>query len=274
MIKKILTFFVIFIIFFTTKSNAFDLVFNDEAKTIRELKENIEWLDKEKNDLYIKLKDFAPDQTLTWFFRDDLTLEELKTLKSIIEQYNLNKSNLEKQLYEKSKNLMDTSDIRVKLLEEKKELYKKMTSYIKVSYYQKYLEYIKSDTLIYSERKVIDSDIYRKQEILNNKVNILEEKIKEHKTYLEDSLKRLVEDKMDEKITFLSNNKAFVSLDNKEKVLILDKTIFKIQNNITSYKNQNKLTDISTFVKVNNDKKIEIYNIVLKKLQDYRNSIK
>lgn len=274
MLKNILTFFVVFIMFFTTKSNAFDLVFNDEAKTIRELKENIEWLDKEKNDLYLKLKDFAPDQTLTWFFRDDLSLEELQKLKSIVETYNQNKKSLEAELYEKSKNLLDTSDIRVKLLEEKKELYKKMTTYIKVEYYQSYLEYIKSDTVIYSERKVIDSDIYRKQEIINNKVNVLEEKIREHKSYLEDSLKKLVEQTMDEKITFLSKNKSFSALENKEKILILDKTIFKISNNIESLKNQNLLNDISAFVKVNNDKKIEIYNIVLKKLETFKNTFK
>jgi len=274
MLKNILTFFVVFIMFFTTKSSAFDLVFNDEAKTIRELKENIEWLDKEKNELYTKLKDFAPDQTLTWFFRDDLTLDELQKLKSIVETYNQNKKILETELYEKSKNLLDTSDIRVKLLEEKKELYKKMTTYIKVEYYQSYLEYIKSDTVIYSERKEIDSDIYRKQEIINNKVNILEEKIREHKSYLEDSLKKLVEETMDEKIAFLSNNKSFSALENKEKVLILEKTIFKISNNIESLKNQNQINDLSTFVKVNNDKKIEIYNIVLKKLEDFKNTYK
>gem|GEM_PF-6103343 len=149
-----------------------------------------------------------------------------------------------------------------------------MTTYIKVEYYQSYLEYIKSDTVIYSERKEIDSDIYRKQEIINNKVNILEEKIREHKSYLEDSLKKLVEETMDEKIAFLSNNKSFSALENKEKVLILEKTIFKISNNIESLKNQNQINDLSTFVKVNNDKKIEIYNIVLKKLEDFKNTYK
>lgn len=274
MLKNILTFIVLFIMFFTTKSNALDLVFDDEAKTIRELKENIEWLDKEKTDLYSKLKDFTPDQTLTWFFRDDLTLDELQKIKSIVETYNQNKKNLEYELYEKSKNLLDTSDVRIKLLEEKKELYKKMTTYIKVEYYQSYLEYIKSDTVIYSERKVIDSDIYRKQEIINNKVNVLEEKIREHKSYLEDSLKKLVEKTMDDKITFLANNKSFMTLANKEKVLILEKTIFKIENNIESLKKQSLSTELSTFVKVNNDKKIEIYNIVLKKLETFKNTYK
>ena len=79
---------------------------------------------------------------------------------------------------------------------------------------------------------------------------------------------------MDEKITFLKNNKSFSALENKEKILILDKTIFKISNNIESLKSQNLLNDISAFVKVNNDKKIEIYNIVLKKLETFKNTFK
>ena len=50
--------------------------------------------------------------------------------------------------------------------------------------------------------------------------------------------------------------------------------VYKISNNIESLKNQNLLNDISAFVKVNNDKKIEIYNIVLKKLETFKNTFK
>jgi len=121
-------------------------------------------------------------------------------MRYIIDEYNKNKQNLERELQEKSKQLLDTTGIRKNLLEEKKELYKKLTSFIKTNEYSNYLEYIKSDTTIYFERKEIDSDIYRKQEIINTKVNVLEEKIKEHRIYLEESLQRLVESKMDERL--------------------------------------------------------------------------
>ncbi|MDD2907341.1 MAG: hypothetical protein PHH98_01740 [Candidatus Gracilibacteria bacterium] len=274
MLKKIILFITLFVMFSSTKSFAYDLVLSDEGKTIRELKESIEGLDKVKSELYNKLNDFNPDQKLKTFFRDDLVLADLDNLRKIIEQYIKNNSLLEEELSEKSKKLLDVTDIRIKLLEEKKDLYKKMTPFIKSDSYQNYLDYIKSDTAIYSEKKEIDSSIYRKQEIINSKVTILEEKIKEHKTFLEDSLKTLVEGIMDEKINYLSNNKSFSELTNIEKTKILEKTTIKIQNNIDIMKNEALLDNSTIFIKVNNDKKIEIYNIVLKKLEDFKNSFK
>jgi hypothetical protein len=61
-LKKIILIF--FVLFSFTESFANDLVFDDEAKTIRELQENIEELDKDKEEIIIKSKDFSPDSTL------------------------------------------------------------------------------------------------------------------------------------------------------------------------------------------------------------------
>lgn len=269
MYKNLFLFITFFISFFSTVSCANDSVISDSTKTIRELKENIEWLDKAKEDLYIKIKDFSPDQKLKSYFRDDLNLVDLENMRYIIDSYNKNKSLLEVDLQEKSKQLLDTSDIRKKLLEEKKELYKNLTKYIKTDSYDDYKEYIKSDTTIYFEKKEIDSDIYRKQEILNTKVNVLEEKIKEHRTYIEESLQILVEWKMDEKLELLKQNKNFTALKNTQKIEVIDKTIIKTQSLIKSFEEESSISN-----SLNNTKKIEVYKIVLYKLQDFRNSFK
>jgi len=79
---------------------------------------------------------------------------------------------------------------------------------------------------------------------------------------------------MDEKLSILSNNKIFLELDNNDKTKILEKTIFKIKNTIEILKLDSLKDEISTFIKINNDKKIDIYNIVLKKLEDFKNSYK
>lgn len=258
---------IIYVLFFSiTKSYANDLVVSDSSKTIRELKESIE-SDKTKSEIHLKLKDFSPDQKLNSFFRDDLNAQDIWNVKLIIEQYNKSKENLEDDLLNKSKQLLDTSSIKVKLLEEKKKFYIDLTKYIKMDQYQSYLDYIKSDT-------TIDSNIYRKQELVNTKVTILEEKIKEHKENLEDSLQKLVENKMDEKVYFLSQNVNFSNLDNNEKIKILDKSIYKIDWLIEKMKSDNLNLWTSNFIKSNNIKKIEIYNIVLNKLESFKNTYK
>lgn len=272
MLQKVLLFITLSILCLSTKSYANDLVFSDSTKTIRELKENIEGLDKAKEDLYLKLKDFAPDQKLRSYFRDDLSLLDLENMRSIIDEYNKNKQELEKELQERSKQLLDTSMVRKNLLEEKKELYKKLTSFIKTNEYSNYLEYIKSDTTIYFERKEIDSDIYRKQEIINTKVNILEEKIKEHRIYLEESLQRLVESKMDERLELLNQNKSFALLKNKQKIEVIEKTIEKAQILINELSIQN-INDTNS-ISINNRKKIEIYKVVVNKLEEFKKKFK
>lgn len=258
------------IIISITESYANDLVFDDESKTIRELKENIEELDKNKDELIIKSKDFSPDSLLKSYFRDDLNSKDLTNLKVIIDDYNKDRRRLELELNKLSKELKTTTNIKIKLLEEKKDLYKRLTPFIKVDNYKDYLKYIKADTSLYSEKKEIDSDIIRKQEIINNKVEVLEERIKRHKSYLEDNLRMLVEKKLEEKISQLSENPWFASLTTENKIKVLNKTILKIQWRIDTIKEINTITESWIYSWSSNEKKIEIYNITLEKLREFK----
>ena len=59
-----ITFFILTSNIITTNAVNNELVFIDESKSIRELKENIEILDKNKEKLIEKSKDFSPDLVL------------------------------------------------------------------------------------------------------------------------------------------------------------------------------------------------------------------
>jgi hypothetical protein len=243
-----------------------DLNFNDNTKTIRELRENIEELDRTKDELYIRSIDFSPDVVLRWYFRDDLTKSDLDELKNIIDDYNYNRRILEKDLNSLSRSLLDTSVVIKNLLEEKKDLYKKMTPFIKISHYDDYINYIKSDTSIYSKKTEIDSSIIKKNEIINNKVWVIEERIREHRTYLEDNLRLIVNQRLDERINIIAKNPWFIKLENSRKIEILNATLEKTNNEI------NKLTLSEWFLNNSILQKIEIYNITYRKLEEFRNS--
>lgn len=260
-----LTFLVLILLPFKSFWNN-DLNFNDSTKTIRELRENIEELDRTKDELYIRSMDFSPDVVLRGYFRDDLTRQDLEILKSVIDDYNFNRRILEKDLNSLSKSLVDTSIIRKNLLEEKKELYKKMTPFIKISHYDDYINYIKSDTIIYSEKTEIDSSIIKKKEMINNKVWAIENRIREHRSYLEDNLRSIVNERLDERISIIASNPWFINLENNRKIEILNAALEKTNLEI------NKLAVSEWFMNNSVLQRIEIYNITYRKLEEFRNS--
>lgn len=268
--KKIILLFLVLSLF--TKSYANDLDFIDEWKTIRELKENIETLDKDKDNLDVKITSFEADLFIIDYLKENLTYSDFENLKIIISDYNEERFRLEKLLNSKSVQLKSTTSTKIKLLELKKDLYTKITPYIKEESYPDYLKFIKSDTSLYSEKQEIDSDILRKQEILNNKVEVLEKRIERHKEFIENNLRLLVEKKIEEKIFALNENENFLSLNKEEKNTVLEKTISKIRDRITDIDNFD-YTD-NEYLLSSNEKKIEIYEITLEKLLEFSELIK
>jgi len=99
--------------------------------------------------------------------------------------------------------------------------------------------------------------------ILVNKVSSLEEKIKQNKEVLNTKIRILVENKVNEKINDLRNNKKYQDLTFELKKKVLDNMIDKIQINILSLENPGITTDTI-------QKKQEIYQILLDKLQKFK----
>lgn len=271
MFKIIIT---IICLLFTNLAYSAEVEFNDESKSIRELKDNIEVLDKDRESVISKIKDFNPSENLKKYFKKNLNEDELNELSIIIDQYIFKKNELESIFIDKSKLLEDVSDIKVLLLEEKKQFYKNILIFINSDYYDEYLEYIKWDTVLYNERKDLESNIIRKNEIISNKIEILEKKITRHKTYLEDSLRVLVKEKIDSKIESLNKVESFYTLEKEKKIEILNKTVETIKIKIIELEKNLENQSQDSIYRNNLFKKIDIYNIVLESLNQYIDKIK
>jgi hypothetical protein len=171
------------------------------------------------------------------------------------------------------------------LLEEKRKLYSWLIPYINIRYKAEYLDYIRTDAKIFNEQKDVSTDIISKQEILSNKVEIIENKIQEHKDYLNESIKIVIETKLDEKITNLNQNETFKVLNTESKIKVLNKTIDKVKLKLNDLEDSNNLNwswalnNSWTWIIVNSnsnilDKKIQTYYIAVEKLEEFRNSLK
>ena len=273
----IITILVISLPSFTNSYND-ELDFLGTWLTIKELKENIDYLDKTNSELDDELKNLNTDYELKNYLRKDLSLIEVYNLKVIISSYNRNKLQLDTILIEKAKNLQSVNDDKKTLLELKKEFYNSLIPFIDNKFNDNYINYIKKDAKIFTEQNDISTDIIVKKEILINKVSKIEIKIQEQKDFINKKIKNIIDVTIDEKITNLSNNVSFNNLSKDSKLKVLEKTIYKIKEKLDKLIEENlELTKTGSLSKNNNDlinKKIQTYIIALDKLVMFKDSIK
>ena len=280
MYKFFLTLLAFIAIWLYSTTNSFDieLVLLDDWKTIKENIEEINILDKENSDLNLELLELNTDYRLKTFLRKDLNIVELNKIRRIVASYNTNRSRIELVLFQKAKSLVPVIKERRFLLEEKRVFYNWLIPYINKEYKEDYLEYIKWDAKIFNEQKDLTTDIIAKKEILNNKVEVIELKIQEHKNFINETLKKVIESKLDEKINQLKKNQSFKNLSNSSKIKVLDKTIVKIKLKLENLKNPSieswswiVLQIISNSLL---DKKMQTFWIALDRLVKFKESIK
>ena len=116
------------------------------------------------------------------------------------------------------------------------------------------------------EKKDIKAEVNRKKEILETKVKLIKEKIIEHNINLNENLKKTIENKLNEKLENLKNNEKFKFLKRETKQRVIEKTIIKVKIKINNLENEITKT-VATM------KKIEIYMIVLERLEKFKNEL-
>lgn len=235
----------------------------DKLKTIKELKDNIQSLDEEDKSIRLKDEFLKENSDFRSFFKEDLSIKDIDDIKEILELYKIYSSRLDQKLTTESKNLLETTETKDSLIEQRKDLFKKLVPYIDISKIDDYLEYVKSDAYLLKEKKEIKDDIIRKKWIIDEKITHLKEKIEEHKKTLDSRIIWIVNEKMDAKIDDIKNNPWFMSLEIEKKIEIIKKTIDKIRENLESIDKEEK----------SNEKKLEIYKIAIEKLEWFLNSL-
>lgn len=269
--KKILLSIIFVLVFFSTNSYANDeVVFSGETKTIKELKKDLKNMEIKEKVISTKLDDFIKDSKLKIYIRSDLTKKEFDDFSFIVSRYLRQKNKLEKKLKKAKNNLEKIKKIKQELLDIKLALYKKMTSYVKPSKYKLYLEYIKSDKEIVSKKNKIETKKLETKDLMDKKVEILEEKIKKYKKTLENDLTKLIEKKLEEKIKNLEKKEDFVKLSNRNKIRLLTKTIERAKAKIESLKKELKEKKESYIFKDSYERKIEVYYISIEKIEIFK----
>lgn len=202
----------------------------DSTKSIKELKQNIQDLEAEKEQIHQTFQQFTEEHgKLSSFFRSDLSSEEIAEIEELISLYNIYKERLNKQLLEKAKSFEVTNDEEVKFLQDRLDLFKRLVPYVEPEQLSEYVAYIKSDALFQKGKQEIAVEVERKKEILDTKVEHLKEKIVEHRQVLDEKLRITMVKKIQEKLEQIWKNPRFTELSLDERVMLLQKTLDRIE---------------------------------------------
>ena len=230
------------------------------SKTIKEGLTEVETLKLEEKKNNIKLSKLKRVLNIEDFFKLDLNLEQKDNLRNIMAIYNNHKNELEKKLETESERLNETEEIINEVVENRMDIYKKLVPFVKTDKYKEYLEFIKEDIIILKENTGIKDDIYKKEVILKEKVDIIKEKIEEHEELLSQRLKDLITRKIDEKILSFTTNEKFIKLSKNEKEDVVKNIIFKTSSQIEKL----EILENKTRIWVT---KLQIYITIDEKLQ-------
>ena len=230
----------------------------DNNKTIKQLSNEVQELKQEKEELHKKILELQNTLLKSWFLKENLNIKAKERIKLIIDWYKIQKKQYEKLLIEKSSSLESTKEIKIKLIELKKNLYASLVPYIKENKLNEYLEFVKKDLYTLKEDKDLKENSIKKNVILQEKVKKIKEKIIEHKKETQQILKEKIIKKIDQKIQALKVNNKFKNLKKEQKIKIIDYIIEKINKKIEE---MNKIVNKTEILKT----KIEIYEILKEK---------
>lgn len=231
----------------------------DNNKSIKELQENLNSLNQTKNQLNVEFFILNQNQKLKAFFKENLDDKDLENIEDIILNYLKDKNDVEDDIKEKILESLSTDNKKTELLELKKELYKALIPYIKVTQFDDYIEYIEQDVKILKEKLKLSDEMNLKNEIINSKISNIEEKIVEHRKYLNEKFTDLINTLIEEKINNLITNESFIKLSKEEQGSVIQKIIENIEVKINDLDIQADKTDVLS-------KKLEIYQKVYIKL--------
>lgn len=240
--------FIVFILFLSSSA------YSSSWETINDLKQSISMLQEKQKEIYSKNPDLSCIEDIKSFLKADLTQIQVNEINNIIWEYNAFKI--------QNKNVDNYQSL---LLSIKKETYKKLTVYVNEDKLSNYLEYIKNNLETVKKDIDIKSEITKKQEILEAKVDAIKEKIKENKDEIESSLIDIINIKIEEKLNIIKEHKDFQKLNLENKKYVIEQIIKKVEiKKEEKIKSWNAIKEREMYVY---DALIEKLNLFLKELK-------
>lgn len=237
--KKIF-FILIFTFLLINQSYAKDSKVFVSDLTIKELSENIEKLKVEKIEFQEKNKELSKEYwELISFIRTDLNDEEIVEIKQKVEVFMNERNWLQKTLKEKIDALEDSSKEKKDIIIHRANFYKYIAKYVQKEKREDFIAHIKFQVQSEKESKDLIEEILTNQNILDQKVIYIKEKIEIHKEDLQAKIEVKIISKIKQRIDEIDNNEKYEKIDQKIKNQIYSDFIHQIKKKLKEIETAN-----------------------------------
>lgn len=234
-----------------------------EPRTIREMQESIQALEKEKTRLEFKWNTFQIGNESLWdLIKQDISIEDTQNIEEIVFSYSRENSRLERSLDLQIGSLQDTNNIENELLELKKNFYKSLIPFIQINKLEDFKRYIDLDLSYNEKSKLVSTQIEKKQLKRIERVEELQVQIELNNKILREKIEQKISIDIKEKIESFILQDSFIDLNNDQKRQVFAKVINKIELEIINMKNKSNATSII-------EEKTIIFEIVVEILKSY-----
>lgn len=236
---------------------------NQKPKKVEEIQSDIKKLKKEKQRLEFKWNTFRIGNETLWdLIRDDLQESERWSLANLLVNYTALKNKTDLDIVRVSERGEDTDELRKELIVLKKRLYTTMIPYIQISKLAAFQLYIDSDISFHEKSKVVATEIEQKQEVRDERVEKIKEKIEDNSEVLREQIKIKITTKLQGKLDVFIAQDRFQSLKDESKIFLFQRLIEKTsieKNNLQNIENPTSIIE----------EKIFLFNIVTEILEWY-----
>lgn len=244
-------------------------VFSD-GKTIKNLKKDIESINKTKANLDSSLNTFLEEHKIDSYLKKWLSTIDYQNIQNIGFTYNSKIGDIEEKINRTEKD-EELQKLHNALVESRKDLYKSLLPYIDAKSIKSYLNYVENSTKNFIEKNNLSLSQLKIQNNYSKKVEALEKKIQENKDYLDDVIKNLIEQKFDEKFSQFMEMPSFTKLSTSEKIKTLETVVERLNAKVDSLKTNMNYDSI--YIE-SEKRKLEIYQVLIRKLNELAYSLK
>jgi len=191
----------------------------EEPKTIKQLKENIEVLKSKK---VINFSIFEKFKIEHWelqnYFSKNLISGNISEIEKILSNYKINKNVIESESNDKINKLLDLE----------KKLYNSLLPYIDEEKLSLYNTFVKKSISTIKKEDEIKTKIKDNKKEIEKKVSTIKDKIEENNKKQQEKLNNLLEGKIKNKLLKFKNSKRIESLWKEKQKLIFNLVLKKI----------------------------------------------
>lgn len=229
--RKVLLFLLTFLILPTTFAWNSKVLVSD--LTIKELSQNIEKLKEEKEDFLEKNKELSKEYgELFSFIRQDLSEEEIEEITKRVNLFLENKNKLEWKLKEIIDSNWDSTDVKKEIIFNRADFYKYIAKYVLKEKREDFIAHIKFQVQSEKEAKDIIEEILLNQNLLEQKVTFIKEKIETHKEDLQARINASITEKIKSRIDAIDTNPKYASISQSVKNNIYKNFITQIKKRL------------------------------------------